>query len=117
MASLFIESSGGGQSLRELVESIEAALAGRDDLILKVHETVAETLGESLHSAMSARFDDRLALASIRFYDLATVPAIREGVPPEVTGVHFRSDLSLTDSLSEMEMSAMSPIALRFLPR
>ena len=43
---------------------------------------------------MGARFDDRLARASLRFYDLAMVPAIRDGVPPEVSGVHFRSDLT-----------------------
>ncbi len=117
LASLFIEGSGGGQSLRELVAAIEAALGGNDDLILKVQETIAETLGENLPTAMGARFDDRLALASLRFYDLATVPAIREGVPPEVSGVHFRSDLSRTEQLSEADMQAMSETALRFLPR
>lgn len=117
LASLFIEGSGGGKSLRELVAAIEAALGGNDDLILKVQETIAETLGESLPTAMGARFDDRLALASLRFYDLATVPAIREGVPPEVSGVHFRSDLSRTEQLSEADVQAMSETALLFLPR
>lgn len=116
LASLFIEASGGGQSLRELVDTIEAALAGRDDLILKVQETVAETLGENLLTAMGARFDDRLALASLQFYDLGTVPAIRDGVPPEVSGVHFRSDLSRIDPTSEGDVQAMSETALQFLP-
>jgi hypothetical protein len=117
LASLFIEGSGGGQSLRELVAAIEAALAGDDDLILKVQETIAETLGESLPTAMGARFDDRLALASLRFYDLATVPAIRDGVPPEVSGVHFRSDLTRTEPLCESDLQALSETALQFLPR
>ncbi len=117
LASLFIEGSGGGQSLRELVIAIETALGGREDLILKVQETVAETLGESLPSAMGARFDDRLALASLRFYDLATVPAIRDGVPPEVSGVHFRSDVSRTEPVTESDVQAMSETALQFLPR
>lgn len=117
LASLFIEGSGGGQSLRELVAAIEAALGSNDDLILKVQETIAETLGESLPTAMGARFDDRLALASLRFYDLATVPAIRDGVPPEVSGVHFRSDLTRTEPLSEATLQAASETALQFLPR
>ena len=117
LASLFIEGSGGGQSLRELVATIEAALSGDDDLILKVQETIAETLGESLPTAMGARFDDRLALASLRFYDLATVPAIRDGVPPEVSQVHFRSDLSRTEPLSENDVLAMSETAFRFMPK
>jgi hypothetical protein len=117
LASLFIEGSGGGQSLRELVEEIEVDLGGCDDLILKVQETVAETLGESLPSAMGARFDDRLALASLRFYDLATVPAIRDNVPPEVSGVHFRSNLSAELPLDESDVRAMTEAALPFLPR
>lgn len=117
LASLFIEASGGGQSLRELVDSIEVALAGRDDLILKLQETVSETLGENLPTAMGARFDDRLALASFRLYDLATVPAIRDGVPPEVSGVHFRSDLTRVDPVAPEAIGAMSVEALQFLPR
>lgn len=116
LASLFIESSGGGQSLRELVSAIEAALGGNDDLILKVQETVVQTLGETLPAAMSARFDDRLALASLRFYDLVTIPAIRDGIPPEVSGVHFRSDLTLTEPLTEADLLVMSETALHFFP-
>jgi len=117
LASLFIEASGGGQSLRELVDAIEAALAGRDDLILKVQETVAETLGENLPTAMGARFDDRLAHASLRFYDLATVPAIREGVPPEVSSVHFRSDLSRTSPVDQVALRTQASSALQFWPK
>ncbi len=117
LASLFIESSGGGQSLRELVAAIEAALDGNDDLILKAQETIAETLGESLPTAMGARFDDRLARASLRFYDLGMVPAIRDGVPPEVSGVHFRSDLTRAEPLDESAVRIMSETALRFMPR
>jgi hypothetical protein len=117
LSSLFIEGNGGGQSLRELIAVIEAALASNDELILRVQETIAESLGESLPTAMSARFDDRLALASLRFYDLAKVPAIRDGVPPDVSDVHFRSDLSHTTALAESEVQDLSAKALLFLPR
>lgn len=117
LASLFIESSGGGQSLRGLVAAIESALLGNDELILRVQETIAETLGDSLLAAMSARFDDHLALASLRFYDLSTVPAIRDGVPPEVSSVHFRSDLSYTEPLSAFDISEISETALQFMPK
>ncbi|MEO5324663.1 hypothetical protein PV773_15190 [Mesorhizobium sp. CC13] len=113
MASLFIEGSGGGQSLRELVAAIEAALSGHDDLILKVQETIAV----SLPTAMEARFDDRLARASLRFYNLATVPAIREGVPAEVTQVHFCSDLSRTEPISDNDLQAISGVASQFMPK
>lgn len=48
---------------------------------------------------------------------LAAVPAIREGVPLEVSGVHFRSDLTRVQPLSEAEVQAMSEAAPQFLPR
>ena len=103
--------------LERKIAVIEAALASNDELILRVQETIAESLGESLPTAMSARFDDRLALASLRFYDLAKVPAIRDGVPPDVSDVHFRSDLSHTTALAESEVQDLSAKALLFLPR
>jgi len=117
LASLFVEGSGGGQSLQELVATIESELTGSDDLVLKVQETIVETLGDSLPSAMGARFDDRLALSSLRFYDLATVPAVREGVPAEVSGVHFRSDLSRTEPLSYRDVLTKSETAVKFMPK
>lgn len=117
LASVFVESSGGGKSLRELIENIESSLVGCEDLILKLQETISGTLGEGLHAAMSARFDDRLAFSSLQFYDLATVPAIRGDLPPEVSGVHFRSDLTHSAILSEVQIEAMSEAALQFLPR
>ena len=116
LASLFVEGSGGGKSLRELLATIEAALSGDGDLTFKVQQTVAETLGESLPAAMNARFDDVLALTSLCFYDLATVPAIRDGIPPDVSQVHFRSDLSRAAPLSEDEVRAMSETAVEFMP-
>lgn len=116
LASIFIEASGGGQSLSELIRTIEFALSGHDSLILKLQETIAGTLGESLPTAMGARFDDRWARTSLRFYNSATVPAIREGIPPEVSQVHFRSDLSGSEPLKEGEVQAISTTALQFLP-
>ena len=116
LASVFIESSGGGQSLRELLSVVEGNLAGHDQLILKVQEAVAETLGETLPSAMAARFDDRLAHSSLQFYDLASVPAVRVNVPVEVSKIHFRSDLSNTPTLNESEIATAAPEALSFLP-
>ncbi|WP_414713955.1 PD-(D/E)XK motif protein [Sphingomonas sp.] len=116
LASVFIESSGGGQSLGELLQVIETALAGRDDLILKVQQAVAETLGDTLPSAMEARFDDHLARSSIQFYDLMTVPAIRGGVPPEVSKIHFRSDLTQIAPLTRNDVEAFPPSAWNLLP-
>jgi len=117
LASVFIESSGGGQSLGELLQAIETGLAGQGEFILKVQQAVAETLGETLPSAMEARFDDRLARTSLQFYDLRTVPAIRDNVPIDVSQIHFRSDLTRTVALADAEIAVLAPAALLFLPQ
>ena len=96
LISLFVEASGGGLSLLELVERIETQLDGNVDLILKVQEVVAEGLGSTAATALSMRFDEDLARSSLRVYRLDTIPAIRNGVPGEVSQVGFRSDISRT---------------------
>lgn len=116
LVSIFIESSGGGMSLGELIAEIEQRLTSRDDLILKVQETVAETLGDTLPTSMAVRFDDRLARSSLQIYDLRTVPAIRDGIPPEVSHVHFRSDLSRVAPLSISQIDALTTTGRDLLP-
>lgn len=116
LASIFIESSGGGTSLRELLTQIERRLIGEDKLILKVQAVVAETLGETLPASLSMCFDDRLAQASLQVYDIRSVPAIREGIPIGVSRVHFTSDLSQTLPLTMSEIGDLATIGLALLP-
>jgi hypothetical protein len=116
LISLFIETTGGGLSLTELVQTVARRLAGDEALILKVQETVAETLGETLLAALSIRFDERLAQTSLQIYDVMAIPAIRAGVPAEVTQVHFRSDLSRTPTISLDELVTRSACIAAFLP-
>lgn len=75
-----------------------------------------QAVAETLPSAMEARFDDRLARSSLQFYDLTTVPAVRGGVPPEVSKIHFRSDLSRAAHLNEAEVAGLAPAGLVSLP-
>lgn len=116
LASLFIETTGGGMSVEELIRAIETRLAGNDDLVLKIQETVAETLGASLLAALAMRFDDKLARTSLQFYDLDAVPGIRYNIPPEVSQVRFRSDLSHTPILSTRSANHQSQILQHLLP-
>ena len=93
-ASLFAERAAGGISLRELIREIEALVATNTDLVMKLHDTVAETLGNSLQEALGIRFDQRLAASSLQFYDLRSIPAIRDVPPAGVSDIHFQSDLT-----------------------
>jgi hypothetical protein len=116
LASIFVEASGGGLAMQELIQSIEGRLHGHQNLVLKVQQNVAKTLGDALPSALSARFDDRLARASLQFYDMASIPAVRGQLPSEVSHVHFRSDLSNVPPLDGTGVAALSHIAAEWLP-
>lgn len=94
LLSLFVERSGGGLSIQELIERIERQLDGDADLILRLQATVAATLGDTTPTALTMRFDESLARSSLQAYELKRIPAIRESIPHEVTQVRFRSDIS-----------------------
>ena len=89
-----------GISLQSLIERIEQHLGGDANLILKVREVVAATLGNGLSDALSAAFDGKLADSSLRFFRLSEVPAVRGALSPGVSDVHFSSDLSAIPSAS-----------------
>ena len=100
VASLHAEQTAGGPSLRSVIYEIEARVSAHADLVFKLHETVAATLGASLHDGLSRCFDMRLAGSSLRFFSLEGVPAIRGPLPMGVSDVHFRSDLSALPPIS-----------------
>ena len=94
VASMFVESVSGGITLQRLVDSIVADVASNPNLVLKLHEVIATTLGTSLNDAMALAFDLKLTESSLRIFRLSDVPAIRGEIPVGVSSVHFRSDLS-----------------------
>ncbi|WP_163268308.1 PD-(D/E)XK motif protein [Chelativorans alearense] len=117
VASLHAEQAAGGMLLHTLMEQIEARVSAHADLVLKLHETVAATLGASLNDALSRRFDMRLAESSLQFFSLEDVPAIRGALPAGVSDVHFRSDLSTLASLSVEALIDKDPVFWDLLPR
>ena len=85
--------------------------------MLKLHETVAATLGASLNDGLSRRFDTKLAEASLQFFGLEDAPAIRGPLPAGVSDVHFRSDLSALAPLSINALIDRDPVFWDLLPR
>ena len=94
VASLFAEQAAGGESLYSIMDQIEARVSSYTNLVFKLHETVATTLGTGLSDGLQRTYDMRLAASSLRFFILEDVPAIRGPLPAGVTDVYFRSDLS-----------------------
>lgn len=116
-ASLFVEQVAGGTSLREIVREIEELVATNTELVLKLHDTVAETLGRSFPEALSVRFDRRLSASSLQFYDLRSIPAVRDEPPPGVSDIHFRSDLSNAAQVDTKRLLEREPSLADFLPQ
>ncbi len=116
VASMFVEQAASGISLQEIVREIERIVATNTDLVLKLHETVAETLGRSLREALNVCFDHRLAASSLQFYDLRAIPAVRDMLTPGVSDIHFRSDLSGGSVVSLEQLIDREPLLIDFLP-
>lgn len=117
VASLQVEKVAAGASLRSIIDKIEMRVSSHTDLVLKLHETVAATLGTNLDDGLLKRFDMRLADSSLHFYSLRDVPAIRGVLPPGVSDVHFRSDLSALTPLSTGVLLKKDPALLNLLPQ
>ena len=94
VASLFVERAGSGTSLAELIEKVRHQIGDNLDLLMALDRIVGMTLGNSWRQAMDEQFDYELAIHSLAFFDVVDVPSIESELPPEVSGVHFISDLS-----------------------
>ena len=116
LISLFVETSGGGLSLLELVERIEEQLDSHIDLIVKLQETVADSLGTNAPAALRMRFDAELVGSSLQVYDLDEIPTLRGTVPPEVSRVHFHSDISRIQPADTASILANYRYARSLLP-
>lgn len=116
-ASLFVERGSRGITIDALVRQIEERVAGAPDLVIKLHEIIAGTLGSSLNEALAAAFDPRIAESSLRFYDIGDIPAIREPLPAGVSDVRFRSDLSAATAQTVQSLIDRDPVFWDLLPR
>ena len=74
---------------------ISDQLAAQIELIEKLQIQIAMTLGKSISDSVKIKFDFQLAKYSLRFYKAEDVPKICfVDVPPLVTDVRFKSDLT-----------------------
>lgn len=116
VASLNTEQTAGGTSLGSVLSQVAARVASRVDLVLKLHETVAETLGTSFSDGLARRFDMRLAESSLSFFRIDDVPAIRGPLPAGVSDVRFRSDLSNVTPVLIQALIDQDPVFSDLLP-
>ena len=94
IASMFVEYAGAGTTIMELAEQIRARTSDNPDLLLHVDQIISLTLGENWRDALEARFDRELAEDSLAFFEASAIPTVDRNLPPGVSEVHFKSDLS-----------------------
>jgi hypothetical protein len=100
VASLFVERAGAGASLGELIDEIRDLMAARPDLQQRLDQVVASTLGSALRQSIDERFDRELACESIRLLAGESIPTIPIPLPLGILDVHFRADLSQSETVS-----------------
>lgn len=115
LASVCIQQAGGGTSLARLMDGLEARLLYHRDVV-RLRGIVAETLGSDLPSAMEWAFDLAAARASLSWFDLRKVPAIRGPAPAGVSSIRFMTDLSACPTANGSDVQNVSAVARPLLP-
>lgn len=106
IASVFVERVGGGFSLRRVFEEVRRLLMDNPALVVQFDASFYAALGTGWIDAMDECFDWELAEESLAFFDAGTVPRVPDPIPPTVSDVHFRSDLSGVTPLRHDELRA-----------
>lgn len=105
IASMMLEQSSGGVSLRELIEIVHQRLQLAPELQGRIDRVIAETLGESLPRALNVRFDKELARDTLAFFPYERVPTLADPLPLELSEISFVADLSGIESADSSVMT------------
>lgn len=115
IASVYVESSGGGPTISTVVEQIRRRVISPQAL-QRLDYVVASTLGTNWRSGVESAFDSELATESLRFYSVGSVPSLPSDIPPEVSDIRYSSDLSTAQTLTEGEMRAIGDLFAATVP-
>lgn len=95
VSSILTIETGTGTSVFDLVELIESKLKD-PNLIYRINEMVASTLGKDFEKAFDIYFDYKFSVDSIRHYESVDIPTINTKCIPSNT-MNVRFDCDLTD--------------------
>jgi len=108
IASMFVESSGAGASVFDLLDAICPRLGGKPQLHLRLTRLVHQILGTAWQMARNIRFDVEAARQSLRYFHASSIPRIASPLPEDVSDVRFVADLERTKVLVPKELSKVS---------
>ncbi|SRR6266851_5350931 len=116
VASVLVQETGDGQSLRDLLDELRKGLKGHDELMNRVEAVVAQSLGEAWLSGVRVCFDRRSARNSLAFFWGAQIPKVDPRIPPEVTDVRFECDLSGVPPASVTDLASAGGLFSAVVP-
>lgn len=117
VASIIARESDDGATLFDLMREVMDKLAPEDaHLGVHMEAIVADSLGEGWRQALRARFDVPAAQSSLRFFGARSVPRPGGSLPPQVTEVHFKVDLSELPPESPAGLSAKGGLFAAAVP-
>jgi hypothetical protein len=106
VASVFVERTGAGTSLGDLVNMIRGRMGGNVNLVAHIDRIVFQSLGNGWQRALDERFDLELAEESLAFFDPSQIPRLCRDLPVGISEVRFRSDFSGRLPLETQELES-----------
>lgn len=106
IVSLFVEQSGMGTSLADLLDMVRNRLPDRPDLTLRAESVVAASLGAALPAALVQQFAEEVSYDSLAFYDAIHVPGAAMQPPSDVRDVRFLANLAHCRCLTTDELNS-----------
>lgn len=108
VASLLLQTMGGGIGILDLANEIETRVAAHPDLRQRLWENIAAALGSDFSERLDRRFDPSYTERSLVVYSMSDVPAPAQPSDARITAVRFRVDLStVASSLSGSARSVL----------
>ena len=116
LASIFIERTDVGLSLKDLRGNIMEAVKEDPILVAKLEINIVQCLGSKAAASMDVSFDEARARDSLKLFDLRDIPSISpEHIPREVSKIRFISSLNHVDPQDIKEL-AKDPRLAGLLP-
>ena len=113
IASLFVKQARSGKSIEDLQNEISKKLSRNHELKESLRFQIALTLGNSIISAKRLSFDWHVAKDTLKFYSIEDIPQILPiNVPPLVTDVSFKSDISAIQPINIKSFKKKGPYSI-----
>lgn len=112
IASLTLSEGADGSSILDLVDSIRRRPDVTDDQRRRLEVVVVGTLGSTWRESAVKVFAPLDSANAVAIYDGAAVPRVAAALPPEVSDVTFRSDLSAIARLGSGDAATYGGLVL-----